>query len=78
MGIVVLLLCFSGFCIYKMFRPVFKIFFAVAMVMLIISVGIAAIKDAQGVEDEVTTTAKNESVSEEDVTSDDYLTGVNL
>ena len=78
MVIVISLLGIFGFFIYKMFRPIFKIFFAVAMVMLIISVAIAAIKDGLGIEDEVATTEKTEYISEENVTFKDYLTGADL
>lgn len=78
MLVVILLLCISGFCIYKMFRPIFKVFFVVAMVMLIISVCIAAIKDGLGIEDEVQTTEQTQIISEENVTLKDYLTGVSL
>ncbi len=75
---VILLLCISGFFIYKMFRPIFKVFFVVAMVMLIISVCIAAIKDGLGIEDEVQTTEQTQIISKEDITLKDYLTGASL
>lgn len=78
MFIALLLLGIFGFLIYKMFRPIFKIFFAVAMVMLVISVAVAAIKDGLGIEDEIATTEKTEYISEENLTLKDYLTGVDL
>lgn len=78
MLVVILLLCISGFCIYKMFRPIFKTFFIVAMVMMIISVAVAVVKGGLGIEDEVQTTEQTQIISEENVILKDYLTGVSL
>lgn len=78
MFVVILLLCISGFFIYKMFRPIFKTFFIVTMVIMIVFVAVAAVKDGFGIEDEVQTTEQTQIISEEDVTLKDYLTGVNL
>lgn len=72
MLIAVILLSIAGLCIYKMFRPIFKVFFAVAMIMLILSVAVAAIKDGLGIDDKTRTAEQAYAFTEEDITLNDY------